>query len=227
MGAPLSVIRQTFVDWYNAMLSLALLNLLWLLSLVTVVLFPPATAALYAVANELARGESSGFSEFIEAGRRYFIKSWIWALMNVAVLLVIWSNIVFYGQQGTDLAIIVQTFFVILGVYWLVMQVLYFWPLMMEQSEKRVLMALRNSVLVMLASPVFTLVLVVFVVVLLVLSVVFVLPMGVMTIAVIALVGNHAVRNRLIAFGKLSDPNAPPASEAGSGDGPGSPPESP
>lgn len=216
MGAAFGVIRRTFIDWYDSMILLAVLNLLWLLSVVTVVLFPPATAAMYAVAYEITHEGSSSFSEFMQAGRRYFVKSWIWALINLAVLVLAWSNIVFYGAQGTDLAAIVQMIFVILTIYWLIIQ-FYVWPFFMEQREKRVLLALRNATLTALAAPGFTVLMVVVVVALLVASVVFVLPAGVMTAAIIALMGVHAVTDRLVAFGKVQSPEneaAPDAAEA-------------
>ncbi len=213
MSAAFSVLRKAFVNWYDSMLTLVVLNMLWLLSLVTIVLLPPATAALYAVTNEMMHTGSGGFSEFFEAGRRYFIKSWIWALMNLLMLAVIWANIVFYGQQKTDLAAIVQALFVMLGVYWLVIQ-FYFWPFLMEQTDKRVFLALRNSVLTALASPGFTLLMALAVILMVVLSVVFVLPAGVMTATVIALMGNHAVLNRLETFGKLQPPDAEAETES-------------
>lgn len=216
MSRAFTVMRRAVVGWYDGMIQFAVLNLLWLLAGATIVLLPPATAAFYAVANEHAHGYSAGLSDFIEAGRRYFFKSWFWALLNVVVLTVTYANIVFYGSLGNDLGFILQSVFLAVGAYWLVIQ-FYFWPFMMEQQNKRVLLALRNATLTTLASPGFTFLMVVFVALLVTLSFLFVLPLGVLTVAVIALLGNFAVLDRLEAFGKTPLQEAAAASDAGAG----------
>lgn len=154
---PLQVIGWSLRDWWDDWVNMVVLNLLLWLGWLTIVLGPPATFGLYYVTKHLARGRAMGPRTLFEGGRRYFWQSWIWLLLNLVVMLVIGANYIFYASLEPAWARFLQAAFVLLGLAWLVVQ-FYAIPYFMEQEEKRVFMALRNSLYTILAAPGYTVV---------------------------------------------------------------------
>jgi uncharacterized membrane protein YesL len=136
---------------------MVVLNLLLALAWLTIVLGPPATFGLYYVTNHLARGQSLGPRGLLEGGRRYFLQSWQWFLMNLAVALIIGVNYFFYASLTPVWADYLKAAFLLLGLAWLVVQ-FYALPYFMAQQEKRVGLALRNGLFTALAAPGYSLV---------------------------------------------------------------------
>lgn len=158
-GRPVSlqVIGWSLRDWWDDWVNMVVVNLLWWLGWLTLVLGPPATFGLYYVTNHLARGQSLGPRGLFEGGRRYFLQSWVWLLLNLAVATVIGVNYFFYASLTPAWADFLQATFVLLGLAWLVVQ-FYALPYFMEQKEKRVGLALRNGLFTALAAPGYSLV---------------------------------------------------------------------
>ncbi len=92
--------------------------------------------------------------------------------------------------------------FVVLGVLFGV-SLLYVWPFMFRQTEGGLVRAIRNSILAVLAAPLFALTLAVAIVVLAAASAILILPLAVFLTALLGLIATHAVTDRLRAFGKL------------------------
>jgi uncharacterized membrane protein YesL len=200
LPVPLQVIGQALRDWWDDWVNMALISLAWLLCWATVVLGPPATFGLYYVTNRLAHGRSLGLRGFIEGGKQYFAKSWLWMLLNLVVAVVLVVNIWFYGQLDADWAAIVQIFPLFLGLAWLVVQ-FYALPYLMEQKEKSLKLALRNGLLTFLAAPGYTAVVAGVAALLAILSVWLVAPLFLGSPCLIAALGNRAVRERLETYG--------------------------
>ncbi|MFC1960401.1 DUF624 domain-containing protein [Chloroflexota bacterium] len=199
MGQAITVIKNTMIEWYHALIMLFMLNLMLLACSLTIVLLPPALAALYTITGELAYGQSLGFGDYLRAMRQYFVKSWLWALLNIAVFAILGSNMAFYSRMAASWATIPYTIFLLLGLYWFIFQV-YFWPYMMKQEEPSIRTALRNTLLTSLASPGFTLVIVAVSLLILGLSALFVFPILLGTATLVALLGSMAVRNRVETY---------------------------
>jgi uncharacterized membrane protein YesL len=196
---PLQVVVQALSDWWDDWVNMALISLIWLLSWITIVLGPPATFGLYYVTNQLARGRSLGLGGFLEGGRRYLRKSWLWMLLNLVVAVVSVVNIWFYGQLDADWAAIVQVFPLFLGLIWLVVQ-FYAVPYLMEQKEESLKLALRNGLFTFLAAPGYTAVVAGLAALIVVLSVWLVAPIFLGGPCLIAALGNRAVRERLETY---------------------------
>jgi len=107
----------------------------------------------------------------------------------------------FYGAIGI-IGIFVQVFFVATGLLWIATQ-FYTWPFLLEQEDKRLRLALQNGLFLTLANPIYTLMLLGTVALAVVVSAVTLLPLAVFATSFIALLANRAVRERLIAYGKL------------------------
>lgn len=193
-------------DYYEEMFRLVGANLLWLLAIPLVVTLPPATAGMFYLANQVAHHKSVELGMFFEGFKKYFVKSWLWVLLNVGVLFVLYVNLVFYGERvGGQLGSIVQGLFVGLGVMWCLIQ-LYVFPMLLEQQEPRLLLALRNAALMAFASPIATLLLGVLLAATTVLSLVLALPFAVALMAIVCLAANEAVLTLLVQFGIRKPP---------------------
>jgi uncharacterized membrane protein YesL len=202
MQAALGVAWETLKDWYNSMVGLAALNMLWIGSVLTVVLAAPATAGLAAVTNSIAHGTGQHFEDFKGGARRYLWISLRWLLVNAIVVGLLALNMAFYGSMESAIAPALQVFVAVLAVVWAAAQ-LYVWPFLMEQEDKRLRLALRNALFLALGTPVYTLTLLAVVAVVVVVSAVTILPLAVFTASFLSLLGNRAVVERLTAFGKL------------------------
>ena len=199
LPVPLRVIAWALSDWWDDWINMTLIGLLWLLCWATIVLGPPATFGLYYVTNQLAHGRSLGLSGFVEGGKRYFAKSWLWMLLNLVVATAVVANIWFYGQFEADWAGIVRPFPLFLGLAWLVVQ-FYALPYLMEQEEESLKLALRNGLFTLLAAPGYTAVVAGLAALIAVLSVWLVAPAFLGIPCLIAGLGNHAVRERLETY---------------------------
>jgi uncharacterized membrane protein YesL len=199
-GTPFKVIGRALSDWWDAWFTMILVSLVWVLSWVTIVLGPPVTLGMYYVANQLAHGTNPGLGGLIEGTRRHFLKGLLWGLLNLGAVVVLSANVFFYGQIQATWAILLQGVFIGLSFGWVIVQ-FYTLPFLMEQEQQQLRLALRNALLTMLASPIFSLVMIIFAAVLSALSFLLVLPLILGSPALVAVVGNRAVLERLETFG--------------------------
>lgn len=154
---PFKVVGQALRDWWDDWPIMVVVNLLFALAWLTIVLGPPATFGLYYVTHHLARGQSLGPRGLIEGGRRYFLQSWLWFLLNLIVAAVLGANYFFYASLTPAWADYLKAVFVLLGLAWLVVQ-FFALPFFITQQEKRVGLALRNGLSAALAAPGYSLV---------------------------------------------------------------------
>lgn len=96
------VIGRSLVDWWDSWFDLLGVVVVWLLAQFTIVLGPPATFGLYYVVYQLVNGESLGIRGLIEGGRKYFGAAWLWNVINLVMLVTLYSNIIFYSQFSAD-----------------------------------------------------------------------------------------------------------------------------
>ncbi|CAN5592483.1 hypothetical protein BH23CHL7_BH23CHL7_20030 [soil metagenome] len=192
-------------DAWDGMFTIAVLNLCWLGLSATIVLAPPASAALFETMDQLAQGRTPGLRDLLAAVRRHLVGGWLWALWGGAGLTLTALVITFYGAQSGALAV-VGPLALVLAVMFAV-SLLYVWPLVLVSGDGSLGRALRNSLLVVFAAPLFALTIGVMLSLLLAISVLLVAPIAFFTPALIALVASHAVRDRLVAFGKLPRPS--------------------
>jgi hypothetical protein len=75
--ASVAVVWAALRDWYDDLVGVMSINILWVLSWVTIVLGPPATFGLYRYAHYTAHGQNEGVSGLWEGMKRYFIRSWL------------------------------------------------------------------------------------------------------------------------------------------------------
>ncbi|UCG25674.1 MAG: DUF624 domain-containing protein [Chloroflexota bacterium] len=200
LPTPLQVIALALIDWWDDWINMLIINLLWWLCWLTIILGPPATFGLYYVTNQLAYGKSVGVKGFISGTRQSFLKSWQWMLVNLAVAVIITVNIFFYQEQSANWAQILRILFIILAVFWIVIQS-YTVPYLMEQEDKSIRIAYRNALFTILAAPGFTLVITVVAGVIVVLSVRLIAPLFLGIPCLLACIGNRAIAERIETYG--------------------------
>ena len=144
------------VEAYHNMAELVIVNLLWFLLTIPVVTAPPAAAGLYYATNQVAYEKTINWRTFFEGFRTHFWMSWRWALMVVLGTVLILSNIWFYRGFEAQWSVWLQSFFMGLLVLWGLLN-LYTFPLLLEQSDRRLVIALRNSLVLYIRRPLFSL----------------------------------------------------------------------
>ena len=206
MIGALRVGARTLRDAWDALVALAALNLLWFALSLTVVLLPPATVAMFEATHELARGRQVDAPEYLGSIRRHFARAWAWGALNAAVVALLAVNLVFYDRPETWAAAI-RGLFVLATLAWLVSQLMV-WPYVFEQEEPSLRRAMRNALLTVFGAPLFSIVLAVIAGTVLVASAILLVPLALFTTAFLCLLGNHAVLDRLVAFGKRPPPES-------------------
>lgn len=148
-GLPL---RDILIDAYDAWSELVVINLLWFGFTLLVVTAPAALAGLYYATHELSHARSGAGQNFLEGLRSGFWLGWRWTLLNLFVLAVLLANFLFYGSYRQSWSVWVQGFFLGLTVLWLLLQTFTF-PLLFQMLDRRLLVALRNSLVLLMKMP--------------------------------------------------------------------------
>ena len=196
------VFWEAIKDWWDELFILLLMNVVTTLLLIPVVTFPPALAGLWNAGNRAAQGKAIGWADYFEGFRRYFLKAWGLALLNILVFAVVSANVRFYSPDIAPFEISdtastwISGFFVAIGFLWLVVQI-YLMPTLLEQEDQRWRVALRNSAVLFIINPVFTIVLALLLFLVAAISTFFVLPWVLITLAFFAVVCNKAVLHLL------------------------------
>lgn len=155
MSRPFVLFARAIGLWWREFAFLLALNLLWLLAQLTVVLGPPATAALVAVAGCVADGELTDFGDFWRALRANFAAAWRWGLLQWLVYGVLGFNLAAYaGQEGVGI-LALRYAWTLMAFAWFAINI-YFWPLHFEQVDRRLATTLSNATKMALLNPGFT-----------------------------------------------------------------------
>lgn len=196
------VVWEALKDFWEELFLLALMNIVTVLLLVPVVTFPPALAGLWSVANLVVKGSSVHWSDYFAGFRRYFLKAWGLALLNILVVVILVTNIRFYAPGiapfdiSPNVSMWIQAVFVGTAVLWFVLQ-LYPMALVLEQDDQRLRLALRNAAVLLIANPGFTLLLLLFLLLVAVISTLLPPLWFLITLSLFAVVCNKAVLHLL------------------------------
>jgi uncharacterized membrane protein YesL len=171
---------------------------------------PPATAAMFHVTNRVARATTFHISDFFVAYKLYWWRSWLWALGNALVAYMIHVDLQFYPQLIQNVVgIAIAMFFLFLFAFWLLMQI-YFWPMLIQQEKPNILQAWRNAAILVLAKPLYALLIGAFSVLAWYLSArAYFVPMGLITMGLQGVLASNALLTLLVKLGKIQ-PVRPP-----------------
>jgi uncharacterized membrane protein YesL len=211
--ASLRIIGRSIVDWWDGWLDMVLVTIAWFLAQFTIILGPPATFGLYYVVYNMINGEAHGLRGMFEGARKFFLKSLLWGVINLVVLVTIAVNIQFYGSIAAGWGLYIQIVIVLMAVIWLATQ-FYALAYFMENEDRSLRVAMRNGVLTALASPLFTFVMLIFSALVAALSIGLIIPFFLGLPGLIPFLGFRAVDDRLVAFGKRTREKTPKELEA-------------
>jgi hypothetical protein len=199
------VFGEAIKDFWEELLLLVLMNILTVLLLFPVITFPPALAGLWNAANLTAKGKSIHWSDYFEGFRRYFLKAWGLALLNILVILLVVTNVRFYTPDvapfdiSQNASMWVRGLFIAAGFLWIAMQ-MYPMALLLEQDDQRLRVALRNTAVLFVANPGFTIVLLILLAVVAIISTLLTIPWILLTLALFGVICNKAVLHLLEPF---------------------------
>jgi uncharacterized membrane protein YesL len=140
------------MDTLNDIAGYVFLNIFWFVFSLPIVTIFPATGALYFATNEIAHHRVGNFSTFWEGFKRYFWTSYKWGLLLVVSIYLFNLNIWFYSQLDWQYGRYIKTFFIGLAILWAAM-IMFIFPLLLEQEKPTLVMAVRNSFVMVSRSP--------------------------------------------------------------------------
>ena len=201
MTRPLHIVWLGVKATYEELLLLGMLSLLVWLCWLLIIPGPPATAALFYVANRVANERSVNFNLFKEGFRRYFVRSWIIGGISLAFLTLFVSSFFFYLSLPAQFPQWMQALSVVmlyLLISWLAIQ-LYLFPVLVEQNLSLGRL-FRNAFFLAFASPLFTGVLLLALTFIVILSALTTILLFGIAPALIAVICSLALQDRLAFF---------------------------
>jgi len=155
---PLRMIWNALKIWWDVWVGLWLFGLVWVLCWATLVLGPPATFGFFHGVRWLMVEKEIRWEHYIQPAKTYFVASWLWFLANLLVLYIVFSNYVYYSGITIDAGYILKWLAVGVGILWIAVQ-FYALPYYVLLEKKSLLIAWKNGLFTLLASPIFSLVL--------------------------------------------------------------------
>jgi uncharacterized membrane protein YesL len=195
------VVRSAIVDLWDHVFLVIFCSLVWLFLVLLIIPGPPATLALFDIAQRIAQREHLlEFRDYLRAVRNRFGAGWRWGALNGLVVAILLIDIrVVPRMVSPSVALSIQLFLALVLVFWIVVN-WYALAFLFQQKEPSVRQALRNGGVLLLQHPFFTLLLVVITAVLLWLSTVLIIVNLLFGPMLVALISTHAVLDRLVIF---------------------------
>ena len=171
-------------------------NLIWLALQIPIVTGPPATAAMYVIARQLADGELIEPRHGLNALRRMFAPAWVWGALNLLIVGAVAGNFWFYQSATGWLWIGLRLVWGVIALGWFAIN-LFYWPFWLVQEQHSLGLTFRNSFLFLAKQPGLALTLMLMSALLIVVSVLTTLPLATALMAWLALIGVLAVEEAL------------------------------
>ncbi len=148
----MSIVKQALRLWWRNAVHIAFFNALWVALQVLIVTGPPATAAMYVIAQSLIDGEHVTPRDLWLTTRRMFAPAWKWGALNLIVLGIVAVNFWLSRAQTGDLWLALRVFWGVVTVIWWSLNILY-WPLWLAEEDQSVRNTLRNGLVLLVRSP--------------------------------------------------------------------------
>ncbi len=145
-------LKDLLWDTYYDLIPLIVANLLWVLLTLPVVTAFPAVAGLAYSANRVAKGKSVDWRTFFEGFKEYLGYSYKWGFLSLLAYALLYIAFSFYNAIEASWAVVLTGMMIGFIVLWTIIQ-LYTLPLVFEQVDKSIRMALRNSLVLFLKRP--------------------------------------------------------------------------
>jgi uncharacterized membrane protein YesL len=198
------VMGRTLKSAYDELFLVVYLSVLWWAGVLLIVTGPMATAGIHNVANRAANYKRVNGSFFWEGARQQIGRSIALYLLTILVPPLIGFSIAFYFNQQGWLAIfgVLMAWFLLT----LLMAGQYWFPLFWQQTEPGLKLTLRNSFVLAIRHPLYSILILLFQLLLIAVSVLLVLPLILLLPGVLALCQNHALVGLLQDMGLAPEP---------------------
>ena len=153
------VLGAAFRDTWQELWTILIVQLLFLLANLLVISGPPAILALFYYGNRVAHDEPVNERDFLNAIRQYWGPAWRWGFVNILIVGLLTGDyyLVETLTDNTTIASFVQGLYLSLLASWLLLQ-LFALPFVFEQTEPRVMQALRNAAVFLKRNLIFAIV---------------------------------------------------------------------
>jgi hypothetical protein len=151
----LRLLRSTLSAWYYDLFVLAAANIVWFVLCLLILPIGPATAGLFYISNEVAKGEPISFRLFWVGMRRFLGLSVKLSMFIVVVTLLIVVNCIFYLRLHSTLGMIVAIMWAYAIVFWGFL-LTYPFALLAQMDKPGVIKIMRAAALLVLDNVLFT-----------------------------------------------------------------------
>lgn len=191
--AAFPVILDSIKIWWKDWSNQVLVALVAILLSLTVVLYPMALFGIYNQALDLSHGIRTGIMGFWQGFLGYWRKSLPWGLLNLLVLVLLGFNGWFYRNVEHPIALVLTVLMVLLILFWLIWQ-FYSVSCFFLQEEKKLKIAWKNGLAIILLQPGYAIVIAIVMLVLVGLSITTFIPLFLGSIPLISIMGLKAVQ---------------------------------
>ena len=211
MRESFQIVRMAVVDLWDHVFLVIFCSLVWLFLVLLVIPGPPATLALFDMADRIARREHLlELRDYLRAVGRRFGVGWRWGALNILVLAILVIDILVVPRMvSATAAASLQILLAVALATWIVVN-WFALAFLFQQREPSVRQALRNGGVLLLQSPLFTLVIVLITAILLWLSTILIIVNLLFGPMLVALIGTHAVLDRLAPLRAAKQEGAAP-----------------
>ncbi|HHY54964.1 MAG TPA: hypothetical protein GYA08_05960 [Chloroflexi bacterium] len=186
-----TVMWRTIRGAYDELFLVVALSLAFWVGTLLVVTAPMTWVGVNHVANRMANYRRTGFDFFWEGARQHIMRGvWLWLLVVLAPP-VMGISLNFYFSGGGWL--IVPGFITLWLLALSVLAAQYFYPLFWQQTEPTLGLIVRNSFLLVVRHPLYSLLMFLFQILLVVLSIVLVVPVLLLLPGLLVLSHNYAL----------------------------------
>jgi len=201
------IMGRTFKSTYEDLFLIVILSVAWWAGTLLVVTAPLTNTGLHKVANRIANYKRVDMSFFWEGARTHVGKGVLLFLIIILAPPLILFSFSFYLQGGgwQLLFAVVMGWLLLFGL----MAAQYFYPLFWQQDKPSLRLILRNSFVLALRHPLYSILMVFFQIALFVLSIVLVVPILLFFPGMMALAQNHALVGLLQEMGMAPEPPGP------------------
>jgi len=194
--AALRVFWRSIVQFEHYGWLYVLANILSIALSLPIITAPAAFAGLSHMSHVSQTSSTTTIGEFWIGFRAALPRSIVIGLINLAIVVMLAVNIIYYSVQTGILFVFLRAIWLIILIGWLGIQ-LYLWPILDEMETPTLRGGLRNAGVMVLQNPVFSLMLLLMVGVFVVLSTVLLAPWMLVTNSILACIANAAVLDRL------------------------------
>jgi uncharacterized membrane protein YesL len=193
---------------YDELFLCIVMSLLWWASILLVVTAGPATMGLNHVANRIANYRRVDMSFFWDGAKRNIGRGWLILALILVVVGGLLFNIWFYSN-AQDWSRAMSFFWTWILLFFL-MIAQYFFPLLWQQEEPTVVLALKNAFLLGLRHPLYSLFMLAFAFLLIALSILLTVPVLLLMPAMVGLAANFGLAGLLQEMGMAPEPPPKP-----------------